>query len=64
MRALEKLGYVAVRQKGSHVRLLHKSDPRRLPPTVPLHDTIATGLLKRVLRDAQISVEQLRESLQ
>ena len=63
IRALERFGYVAVRQKGSHVRLLHTSDTRRLPLTVPLHDTIAKGLLKRILRDAQISVEQLLHSL-
>jgi predicted RNA binding protein YcfA (HicA-like mRNA interferase family) len=27
IRALGKFGYVAVRQKGSHVRLRHLSDP-------------------------------------
>lgn len=27
IRALGKFGYVAVRQKGSHVRLRHPSDP-------------------------------------
>lgn len=32
-----KFGYVAARQKGSHVRLRHPSDPQRLPVTVPLH---------------------------
>ena len=36
IRALEKFGYVAVRQKGSHVRLRHSTDPQRLPVTVPL----------------------------
>jgi len=57
--ALGKFGYVAVRQKGSHVRLRHPNDPQRLPVTVPLHKEIAFGTLRRILRDAGISVEQL-----
>ena len=57
IRALGKFGYVAVRQKGSHVRLRHATDPQRLPVTVPLHPEIAFGTLRRILRDASISVE-------
>ena len=42
IRALGKFGYVAVRQKGSHVRLRHASDPQRIPITIPLHDEVAS----------------------
>lgn len=63
IRALGSLGYVAVRQKGSHVRLRHPSDPQRLPVTVPLHKEIAFGTLRRILRDASISVDQLLSAL-
>ncbi len=63
IRALEKFGYVAVRQKGSHVRLRHQTDPRRSPLSVPLHSAVATGLLRRILRDAQITVQQLLDAL-
>ena len=63
MRALEKFGYRVVRQKGSHVRLRHQTDPRRLPLTVPLHSTMKQGLVRRILRDAGITVDQLIESL-
>lgn len=59
IRALERFGYVSVRQRGSHVRLLHPSDPRRQPVTVPLHDTLSKGVLKRILRDAQLTIEDL-----
>lgn len=59
IRALGKFGYLEVRQKGSHVRLRHPSAPRRLPVTVPLHPEIAFGTLRRILRDAAISVEEL-----
>jgi predicted RNA binding protein YcfA (HicA-like mRNA interferase family) len=63
IRALSKFGYVVVRQKGSHVRLRHPADPQRLPITVPLHDEIAFGTLRRILRDAAVTVEQLLSAL-
>jgi predicted RNA binding protein YcfA (HicA-like mRNA interferase family) len=63
IRALAKFGYVAVRQKGSHVRLRHASDPQRNPVTIPLHDEVAFGTLRRILRDAAVTVEKLLSAL-
>jgi predicted RNA binding protein YcfA (HicA-like mRNA interferase family) len=63
IRVLERFGYEVARQKGSHVRLRHPGEPQRLPVTVPLHDEIAFGTLKRILQDARISVEQLVASI-
>ena len=56
IRALAKFVYVSVRQKGSHVRLRHSTDPQRVPVTVRLHKEIAFGTLRRILRDAAITV--------
>lgn len=45
VRALEKIGYVLDRQKGSHMILRHSALPhRRL--TVPDHKEIAKGTLR------------------
>jgi predicted RNA binding protein YcfA (HicA-like mRNA interferase family) len=63
VRVLAKFGYEVVRQKGSHVRLRHSSDPARNSITIPLHKEIAFGTLKRILRDADVTVEQLVSSL-
>ena len=52
-----------VRQKGSHVRLRHPSDARRLPVTVPLHSELALGTLRRILRDVRITIEELISAL-
>jgi predicted RNA binding protein YcfA (HicA-like mRNA interferase family) len=57
--ALEKFGYVRVRQKGSHVRLYHSTESQLVPITVPLHSEIAFGTLKRILRDTKLTAEQL-----
>jgi predicted RNA binding protein YcfA (HicA-like mRNA interferase family) len=61
--ALEKLGFVCTRQsKGSHRRFAH-SDGRKT--TVPVHKgrTIGRGLLRKILRDVGVSVEELLEAL-
>lgn len=63
IRVLQKLGYEAVRQRGSHVRLYPSQESDRKPTTVPLHKELAKGTLKQILRDAGITVEQLIELL-
>lgn len=61
--ALERLGYVAVRQKGSQVRLRHPSDPARAPLTEPDHKELKSGTLRAIIRDAGLSVDQFVELL-
>jgi predicted RNA binding protein YcfA (HicA-like mRNA interferase family) len=58
--ALERLGYEVVRQKGSHMRLRHPSDPARQPGTVPDHKELKSGTLRAIIRDAGVSVEEFR----
>jgi len=62
IRALEKVGYVVVRQKGSHVRLKEKNN-QRLPITVPDHKELRPGLLKKILKDADLTVEEFNQLL-
>lgn len=70
IRALERLGFVQVRQRGSHVimkkQLSISNDLEEVPQevieigcVVPLHNkTIAVGTLKSILRQAEVSVEE------
>jgi predicted RNA binding protein YcfA (HicA-like mRNA interferase family) len=58
VRALERVGYRVVRQRGSHIRLRDESDPNHLPVTVPDHRTLKPGLLRQILRDANLTVEE------
>ena len=55
IKVLEKFGYHKVRQKSSHIRL---SCGGRKSITVPNYKTIDRSLLKKILRDAQISREE------
>jgi predicted RNA binding protein YcfA (HicA-like mRNA interferase family) len=59
---LEKVGFEVVRQRGSHVRLKH---PDGRVATVPVHSgqDIGRGLLRKILRDAELSVDELIDLL-
>lgn len=63
VRAFQRLGYEVVRQRGSHIRLRHPLDPARKPLTVPDHPTLKPGLLRKLIRDAQLEVEEFTSLL-
>lgn len=58
IRALERAGFEVQRQTGSHVRLKH-ADGRVV--TVPVHASqdVGRGLLRKILRDADITPADL-----
>jgi len=58
VRLLEKIGFKIVRTRGSHFSLKH-ADGRGT--TVPVHagEIIGPGLLRSILRDVELSVEDL-----
>ena len=59
--ALEKVGWIALRQRGSNVRLKH--DERTIALVVPLHRELKRGTLAGILRDAGIDRDDLRQLL-
>lgn len=56
--ALGELGWVSVRQRGSHVRLKHPNMSISL--VVPLHRELKRGTLAGILRDAGVDRDELR----
>jgi predicted RNA binding protein YcfA (HicA-like mRNA interferase family) len=60
--ALKKIGFHIMRQKGSHVRMKHEDDR---VVSIPVHaqKLIGKGLLLKILRDADITKEQLIDLL-
>lgn len=62
VKALEKVGYVFDRQRGSHVILRQQNAPhRRL--TVPDHKEVAKGTLRAIIRQAGLTVEEFNDLL-
>jgi predicted RNA binding protein YcfA (HicA-like mRNA interferase family) len=59
IRALERLGFVQVRQRGSHV-VLRKGIAGCV---IPRHPRLAIGTLRSALKKAQVTVEEFLEQL-
>ena len=57
IKVFEQLGYKIVRQRGSHIRMHHILDNTRRPLTIPNHKILGKGLLRKLLRDSDLSVE-------
>lgn len=63
IRALERLGFVQVRQRGSHVVLKKETPEGPVGCVVPLHDTLAVGTLRAILRQARVSTDDFMANL-
>jgi predicted RNA binding protein YcfA (HicA-like mRNA interferase family) len=63
LRALQRDGWVIVRQKGSHIRLQKHLSTEVLKITVPAHRPLKRSTLAHILKQARLSVEQLNELL-
>lgn len=59
IKALERLGFVRVRQSGSHVIMRRGSKGC----VVPMHSEVKTGTLAGILRQAEISPTEFSDSL-
>jgi len=62
IKAFEKIGYRVIRSRGSHFRL-HHLNPKKRPLTIPSHKTLGRGLIRKLIRDAEISVEDFTKLL-
>ena len=56
VRAFEKAGWMAARQRGSHVVLTKPGSIFTL--SIPLHDELGPGLLRDQIRKAGLTVEE------
>jgi len=63
IKALAKIGFEIVGRRGSHVRLKRK-DGKTLIVIVPDHKELARGTLRSILRQANLSREELLELLE
>lgn len=60
IKVLEKIGFVCIRQSGSH-KIYKNSEGKRV--TVPYHSkkVLHPKVLKSILRDANLTIERFRE---
>ena len=63
VRALERLGFVQVRQRGSHVVLKKQTLHGDVGCVVPLHRELAIGTLRGVLKQASLAIDEFMENV-
>jgi len=56
--ALERLGFIRVRQRGSHLVMKKRTYEGTTGCVVPMHRTLAIGTLRSVLRQAKVTPEE------
>jgi predicted RNA binding protein YcfA (HicA-like mRNA interferase family) len=63
IKALKRMGFEPVRQRGSHV-VLKKSTPEGdIGCVVPMHKEVALGTLRSALRQAHVTPEEFEKFL-
>ena len=58
IRVFERIGYRIARQRGSHIRLRDDQDEKHQPLTIPSHKRLKPGLLRSLIRDANLIVDE------
>jgi predicted RNA binding protein YcfA (HicA-like mRNA interferase family) len=63
IKALQRGGWVVVRQKGSHVRIQKHTPRETLKLTIPAHRPIKRSTLSHILKQAKLTVEEFEKLL-
>lgn len=59
--ALQRAGYVVVRQRGSHIRLQKRTKERVFKITVPAHNPIKKSTLAKIIKDSGLSIDEFND---
>jgi len=63
IRALQRDGWVIVRQRGSHIRLQKRMGEEVLKITVPAHKPVKRSTLSHILKQARMNLDSFLELL-
>ena len=63
IKALERLGFKQVRQRGSHVVLRKDTREGAVGCAVPMHKELKIGTLRGILRQAKVQPEEFLEKV-
>lgn len=63
IRALQRDGWMIVRQRGSHIRLQKRVGNEVWKLTVPAHRTVKRSTLSHILKQARLNVDEFLDLL-
>ena len=61
--ALQRVGFIVVRQKGSHIRLQKRIEDEVIKITVPAHKPLKRSTLSHIIKSAGLTVDEFLELL-
>jgi len=61
VKRLHKFSFLVLRQRGSHIRMERIANDKIIKLTIPLHDELKKGTLHRILKDAEITLEEFEK---
>ena len=61
--ALQRAGFIVVRQKGSHIRLQKRIEDEVIKITVPAHKPLKRSTLSHIIKNAGLTVDEFLELL-
>jgi predicted RNA binding protein YcfA (HicA-like mRNA interferase family) len=56
VKALGKIGFIVYRQRGSHITMVRTTPPAQT--TIPNHKELDRGMLRAIIRQAGLTVDQ------
>lgn len=63
VRALQRDGWLVIRQRGSHIRLQKHTAEKALKVTVPAHKPVKRSTLSHIIKQAELEVADFIELL-
>jgi len=63
LRALQKDGWIVIRQRGSHIRLQKHLGERTLKLTVPAHTPVKRSTLSHIIKQAELEIDSFLKLL-
>lgn len=63
LRALQRDGWIVIRQRGSHIRLQKHLGERILKITVPAHTPVKRSTLSHIIKQAELELDRFLELL-
>lgn len=62
-KVLESFGFIFKSQKGSHAKYIRMEQDRQITVIIPIHDEIAKGTLKSILKQAGLTLDEFMDRL-
>ena len=64
IKALQKIGFITISQKGSHVKLARLLSGQKQTVIIPMHRVLKKGILRNgILKPISLTIEEFRKLL-